>query len=73
MEYMGDKTYWDSKFEIRGDNLLSPEKALVNNIGYLKRGTVLDVACGDGRNALYLLQKGFDVTGVDFSNKALND
>lgn len=71
MEYMGDKTYWDSKFEIRGDSLLSPEKALINNIGYLKTGTVLDVACGDGRNTLYLLQKGFDVTGVDFSNKAL--
>ena len=71
MEYMGDKTYWDSKFEIRGDSLLSPEKALINNIGYLKKGTVLDVACGDGRNTLYLLQKGFDVTGVDFSNKAL--
>lgn len=71
MEYMGDKTYWDSKFEIRGDSLLSPEKALINNIGYLKKGTVLDVACGDGRNTLYLIQKGFDVTGVDFSNKAL--
>lgn len=71
MEYMGDKTYWDSKVEIRGDSLLSPEKALINNIGYLKKGTVLDVACGDGRNTLYLLQKGFDVIGVDFSNKAL--
>lgn len=71
MEYMGDKTYWDSKFEIRGNSLLSPEKALVDNIGYLNKGTILDVACGDGRNTLYLLQNGFDVTGIDFSNKAL--
>ena len=71
MEYMGDKTYWDNKFEVRGDKILSPEKALVNNIGYLKTGTVLDVACGDGRNALYLLKNGFDVTGIDFSNRAL--
>ncbi|WP_163195385.1 class I SAM-dependent methyltransferase [Clostridium thermarum] len=34
-------------------------------------GTVLDVACGDGRNALYLAVHGFKVTGIDFSSKAL--
>lgn len=71
MEYMGDKNYWNNKFEVREDKVLSPEKVLVNNIGYLKAGTVLDVACGDGRNALYLLENGFDVTGIDFSNRAL--
>ncbi|KKL17924.1 hypothetical protein LCGC14_2480650, partial [marine sediment metagenome] len=28
-------------------------------------GTVLDVRCGTGENALYLAQKGFRVTGID--------
>lgn len=28
---------------------------------------VLDVACGRGRHALYLHQKGFDVTGIDLA------
>jgi len=68
---MGNKEYWDEKFYNRSDNLLSPEKSLIENIGYFKKGSVLDVACGDGRNALFLLENGFEVTGVDFSDKAL--
>lgn len=71
MEYMGNESYWNKKFENRGGNLLKPEEALVTNIKYLKSGTVLDLACGDGRNSLFLLKEGFSVTGVDFSIKAL--
>ena len=29
------------------------------------KGTVLDVRCGTGENALYIAQKGFRVTGID--------
>jgi SAM-dependent methyltransferase len=32
----------------------------------------LDVACGDGRNALYLAQLGFDVDAVDVSDVAVS-
>lgn len=71
MEYMGNEKYWDDKFSSRGDNLLGPEKSIVESLEYLKKGSVLDIACGDGRNAVYLLKNGFKVTGVDFSNKAL--
>jgi len=71
VEYIGTRKYWDEKFANRGDNPLDPEKAIVENILYFKKGTVLDIACGDGRNALFLLEKGFVVTGVDFSSKAL--
>ncbi len=34
--------------------------------------TVLDVGCGDGNNAIYLASRGFDVTGIDFSAKAIS-
>ena len=68
---MGKEKYWDEKYSSRGDNLLSPEKAIIENLVYLKKGSVLDIACGDGRNSLYLLKNGFEVTGVDFSSKAL--
>ncbi len=34
-------------------------------------GRALDVACGTGRNALYLAERGFDVTGVDISEVAI--
>ncbi|SHO54064.1 class I SAM-dependent methyltransferase [Anaerocolumna xylanovorans] len=71
MEYMGNKEYWDEKFANRSDNPLSPEESVTENIEYFKTGTVLDIACGDGRNTLYLLERGFGVTGVDFSCKAL--
>ena len=34
-------------------------------------GRALDIACGSGRNALLLAEKGFEVTGVDISPVAL--
>lgn len=72
MEYMGNKSFWDEKFESRSDKPLSPEKSLVENIGYFKNGSALDIACGDGRNSLFLIKNNFEVTGIDFSNKALD-
>lgn len=71
MDYMGDERFWDEKFSSRGDKPLSPERVVVENMKYFKRGSVLDVACGDGRNTLFLLEKGFQVKGIDFSTKAL--
>jgi 2-polyprenyl-3-methyl-5-hydroxy-6-metoxy-1,4-benzoquinol methylase len=35
------------------------------------RGKVLDIGCGAGRHALYLQEKGFDVTGIDSSPGAI--
>ncbi|WP_114782892.1 SAM-dependent methyltransferase [Botryobacter ruber] len=32
---------------------------------------ILDLACGKGRHALYLNQKGYDVTGVDLSAESI--
>lgn len=71
MEYMGNKEYWDDKFKNRSDKPLSAEKSIIENIAYFKKGSVLDIACGDGRNTLFFLGEGFQVTGIDFSNKAL--
>lgn len=71
MEYMGDKGYWDEKFAQRSDAPLGLEGTLADNINYFKKGSVLDLACGDGRNTLFLLENGFNVTGVDFSIKAI--
>ncbi|MGZ8452680.1 MAG: class I SAM-dependent methyltransferase [Candidatus Binatia bacterium] len=34
-------------------------------------GTALDIACGKGRNAIYLAQRGFAVTALDISAGAL--
>lgn len=69
---MGDEKFWDTLFEKRGEKQLQPEAALVKHINQFKKGSVLDLACGDGRNALYLLENNFDVTGVDFSKSGLD-
>src|ERR1051325_776197 len=39
--------------------------------GFLPRGRALDIACGKGRNALFLAQRGFEVTAIDISPVAL--
>lgn len=39
--------------------------------GRLKPCRTIDLGCGAGANAIYLAQKGFEVTGVDYSKAAL--
>ncbi|MEI7426328.1 MAG: methyltransferase domain-containing protein [Candidatus Moraniibacteriota bacterium] len=39
--------------------------------GWVKPGKTLDVGCGLGNYANYLSSNGFDVLGVDFSQKAI--
>lgn len=54
------------------DSSYEPAPFLVENIGLLPVGSALDVAMGNGRNAIYLAQAGFTVTGVDCSVEAVN-
>lgn len=37
----------------------------------LKKGKALDIAMGEGRNAVYLAQQGFQVTGIDLCPTAI--
>lgn len=49
-----------------------PSAWLIDNRDRLPRGgTVLDVACGRGRHALWLARAGFDVVAVDRDHDAL--
>ena len=45
---------------------------LVENMELLPRGKALDVAMGNGRNAIYLAKNGFEVEDVDMSPEAVN-
>jgi SAM-dependent methyltransferase len=41
---------------------------------HLKRGgSVLEIGCGSGRDAAFLLSKGFDITAVDVSGKMIGE
>jgi SAM-dependent methyltransferase len=48
-----------------------PNRFLVAEVAELPPGRALDLACGSGRNAVWLAARGWKVTGVDFSDVAL--
>lgn len=48
-----------------------PNTLLVETVRGHQPGTALDVGAGKGRNAIYLAQQGWQVTGVDVADKAL--
>ena len=54
------------------ENSFEPAPFLVENVGLLPKGLVLDVAMGNGRNAIYLAKAGFTVEGVDLSPEGVN-
>ncbi len=49
----------------------APNVFVEEELSYLPPGRALDLACGEGRNALWLAQRGWDVTAVDFSKVAI--
>ncbi len=51
---------------------LKPNKLLAEVIDGITPGEALDVATGEGRNAIFLAQKGWKVTGFDIANEALD-
>ena len=50
-------------------NITPPE--LVDFVAQHPPGKALDLGCGTGTNAIYLVQHGWQATGVDFANKAI--
>ena len=48
-----------------------PMPIVESALKYISGGDVLELGVGNGRNALYLLSKSFDVTGVDVSKEGL--
>lgn len=50
---------------------MEPSKYLKELLPYLNKGNTLEVACGTGRNAIYLAKNGFKVTAIDFSELAI--
>lgn len=48
-----------------------PNEALVREIGTLAPGAALDVGCGEGADAIWLAQQGWEVDAIDVSATAL--
>jgi len=68
-----DRTKWNERYQSGAYAERTHPSALLEEwIDRIPRGRALDVACGAGRNALYLATRGFDVDAVDISPAALD-
>jgi tellurite methyltransferase len=70
-----DRKKWDIRYQNDLGNL-TPSSVLSQYWHLASRGSALDIACGNGRNSLFLAEKGFIVDAVDISTVAtghLND
>jgi SAM-dependent methyltransferase len=67
-DYGDDRTAWDKTYS-RDDYVFGKDPAsfLEKQVDKLPKGKVLDIAVGEGRNAVYLAKRGFQVDGVDIS------
>ena len=63
---------WDRRYA-KVENLWSvkPNRFLVAEVEGLPPGRALDLACGEGQNAIWLATLGWDVVGVDYSEVAI--
>ncbi|OGP65812.1 MAG: hypothetical protein A3K22_05110 [Deltaproteobacteria bacterium RBG_16_42_7] len=63
---------WDDKY-LSGEyaSARGPSKLLVELLYCLPTGRALDIACGEGRNAIFLAKNGYDVDAVDSSGVAI--
>jgi len=59
--YAGVDSLWSAK----------PNRFLVAEVEGLEPGRALDLACGEGQNAVWLASLGWDVTAVDYAEVAV--
>lgn len=66
------KEVWEARYA--SDKYLygrEPIPFLKHYVGLLQKGKTIDIAMGEGRNAVFLAEQGFQVEGIDCSPKAI--
>lgn len=66
-----DREKWDSRY-LSDMGSSAPSPVLKAFIDLAPCGDALDIACGNGRNSLFLAEKGYRVDAVDISTVATN-
>lgn len=67
-----DSPYYHLLYQNRNDE--EAERFINNLLRKLMpdaNSTIMDLACGAGRHSIFLANKGFDVTGIDLSNRSI--
>ncbi|MGW5052950.1 class I SAM-dependent methyltransferase [Actinokineospora sp. NPDC004072] len=69
---MFDESFWEERYRSRTAVWSGrPNPQLVAEAADLTPGTALDAGCGEGADAIWLADRGWQVTGVDFAETAL--
>jgi SAM-dependent methyltransferase len=67
-----DAAAWNERYRAQDNTWgLDPNRFVREQCERLPVGQALDLACGEGRNAMWLALLGWRVTGVDFSSVAI--
>ncbi len=66
-----DRNKWNQRYAEDSYRKNNPVTLLENWLPELPMGRALDLACGAGRNALFLAQAGFQVDAIDISVEGL--
>ncbi len=71
-----DPRYWDARYATEKDGAPmwsgQPNGTLVVEVAEMTPGRVLDVGCGEGADAIWLAEQGWEVTAVEPSGVALD-
>jgi len=71
-ECLDARERWNARYGARAVGLWhAPSPFLREHLALLPRGPVLELAIGEGHNAIFLAQQGFSVTGIDISEVAV--
>jgi len=62
---------WNERYSRREPGTKEPMPLLVRVTEKLKPGRALDLACGAGRHAIFLAERGWNVTAVDASHAGI--
>jgi 2-polyprenyl-3-methyl-5-hydroxy-6-metoxy-1,4-benzoquinol methylase len=66
-----DAAAWDERYEGGQVWSVGPNRFVAAELTGLAPGRALDLATGEGRNAIWLAEQGWSVVGVDFSKAAI--
>jgi SAM-dependent methyltransferase len=67
-----DAGAWDDRYAAAEQVWsVEPNQFVAAELADLPPGAAVDLACGEGRNAIWLADRGWSVTGIDFSEVAV--
>jgi SAM-dependent methyltransferase len=68
-----DRDKWNQRYAEGSDRKSNPVNLLSDWLPKLAAGRALDVACGAGRNSIFMAEAGFQVDAIDISREGLKE